>query len=134
MIIVLEPNFTSTLIGVFFSVIVKTDCETDGSCAALLLTRSVSVVPADGRVKYEELWMDSPDIGQGSVTCCVRGPGGGMAKARWGLGSRPQSLVRTVCVSLQSAADPRQLVVSPPGPGRHIKNALGSSPRHESLI
>ena len=50
MIIVLEPNFTSTLIGVFFSVIVKTDCETDGSCAALLLTRSVSVVPAEGKI------------------------------------------------------------------------------------
>ena len=47
--------------------IVKTDCETDGSYAALLLlTCSVSVVPAvpaDRRVKYVylpvELWMDT---------------------------------------------------------------------------
>ena len=29
-----QPNFTSTYLGVF-SLIVKTDCETDGSSAAL---------------------------------------------------------------------------------------------------
>ena len=109
--------------------IVKTDCETDGSYAALLLlTCSVSVVPADRRVKYVylpvELWMNtdrkmspSLDLKRGRKQA-ARWPsvpllraGGGLAKARCWPQPRLAASVSTVAQSV-SASSVQQIPAS----------------------
>ena len=135
--------------------IVKTDCETDGSYAALLLlTCSVSLVPAvpaDRRVKYVylpvELWMNtdrkmSPSLdfkrGRKQAARCPRQcplvACGGRAAA-WrrpaagpSLGSRPQ------CRLSHSRCQPPVCSRSPPASAQPPVVSPGHRQAHQTFI